>query len=184
MLRPRFLSAALFIALCVLIAAALNKRNEEMIVGGARAIDGDSLVVLGREMRLKGLDAPEARQLCSLAGQSIPCGRQAMQALQRWLARGPVTCIGHETDRYGRLLVTCRVNGADIGADLVRNGAAVAGVANSSGPRITAAGCAMKSRRTKPHNCRKNHALDQHEPDMIPLYEMAFHPAEICNAPV
>jgi endonuclease YncB( thermonuclease family) len=126
MFRPRFLSAALFIALCVLIAAALNKRNEEMIVGGARAIDGDSLVVLGREMRLKGLDAPEARQLCSLAGQSIPCGRQAMQALQRWLARGPVTCIGHETDRYGRLLVTCRVNGADIGADLVRNGAAVA----------------------------------------------------------
>ncbi|MGL5447721.1 MAG: thermonuclease family protein [Rhabdaerophilum sp.] len=125
MFRTRFLSAAAFIALCVLIVAALNKRNEEMIVGGARAIDGDSLVVQGREMRLKGLDAPEARQLCSLAGQSVPCGRQAIQALQRWLARGPVSCIGHETDRYGRLLVICRVNGADIGADLVRNGIAV-----------------------------------------------------------
>lgn len=126
MFRLRFVSAAVFIALCVLLAAALNKHNEEMIVGGARALDGDSLVVQGREMRLKGLDAPEARQLCSLAGQSVPCGRQAMQALQRWLARGPVSCIGHETDRYGRLLVTCRVNGADIGADLVRNGIAVA----------------------------------------------------------
>jgi endonuclease YncB( thermonuclease family) len=125
MFRPRFLSAAAFIALCVLLAAALQKRNEEMIVGGARALDGDSLVVQGREMRLKGLDAPEARQLCTLAGQSVPCGRQAMQGLQRWLARGPVSCIGHETDRYGRLLVLCRVNGADIGADLVRNGLAV-----------------------------------------------------------
>lgn len=125
MFRPRFVSAALFITLCVLIAAALNKRNEEMIVGGARAMDGDSLVVQGREMRIKGIDAPEARQLCSLAGQSVPCGKQAMQALQRWLARGPVTCIGHETDRYGRLLVTCRVNGADIGADLVRSGVAL-----------------------------------------------------------
>jgi endonuclease YncB( thermonuclease family) len=125
MLRPRFLSAAAFIALCVLIAAALNKRNEEMIVGGARAIDGDSLIVQGRPMRLRGLDAPEARQLCTLAGQSMACGREAMRALQRWLARGPVSCIGHETDRYGRLLVTCRVNGADIGADLVRNGFAV-----------------------------------------------------------
>lgn len=125
MFRPRFLSAAAFIAFCVLIAAALNKRNEEMIIGGARAIDGDSLVVQGREMRLKGLDAPEARQLCTLGGQSVACGREATQALRRWLARGPVSCIGHETDRYGRLLVTCRVNGADIGADLVRNGLAV-----------------------------------------------------------
>jgi endonuclease YncB( thermonuclease family) len=34
-------------------------------------------------------------------------------------------CVGRETDRYGRLLVICRVNGTDIGADLVRNGHAV-----------------------------------------------------------
>ncbi|MCU0817857.1 MAG: thermonuclease family protein [Beijerinckiaceae bacterium] len=125
MFRPRFLSAAVFIAACVLLAAALNRKAEEMVVGAARAIDGDSLVVNGREMRLEGIDAPEARQLCNLAGQSIPCGRQATQALQRWLARGPAACTGHENDRYGRLLVICRVNGTDINADLVRNGFAV-----------------------------------------------------------
>ncbi|PPD16680.1 MAG: exopolysaccharide biosynthesis protein [Methylobacterium sp.] len=125
MFRPRFLSAALFIAIAVLIAAALNRQPEQMVVGAARAIDGDSLVVEGREMRLAGIDAPEARQLCHLAGQSIPCGRQATQALQRWLSRGPVACTGHENDPYGRLLVICRVNGADINADLVRNGFAV-----------------------------------------------------------
>ena len=123
--RPRFLSAALFIAVAVLVAASLNRKPEEMVLGAARAIDGDSLVVEGREMRLLGIDAPEARQLCNLAGQSIPCGRQAMQALQRWLARGPAACTGNETDQYGRLLVICRVNGTDINADLVRNGFAV-----------------------------------------------------------
>jgi endonuclease YncB( thermonuclease family) len=125
MLRPRFLSAALFIAVSVLLAAALNRKPEEMVLGVARALDGDSLVVAGREMRLQGIDAPELRQLCHLGGQSVPCGKQAMQALQRWLARGPVACTGTETDPYDRLLVVCRVNGADINADLVRNGFAV-----------------------------------------------------------
>ena len=54
MFRPRFLSAALFIAACVMFAAALNRKAEEMVVGSARALDGDSLVVEGREMRLQG----------------------------------------------------------------------------------------------------------------------------------
>ncbi len=125
MLRPRFFSAAVFIAACVLLASALNRKAEETILGTARAVDGDSLVVNGREMRLQGIDAPESRQVCNLAGQSMPCGRQALQALQRWLSRGPVSCTGHENDRYGRLLVICRVNGTDINADLVRNGFAV-----------------------------------------------------------
>lgn len=125
MFRPRFLSAALFIAACVMFAAALNRKAEEMVVGSARALDGDSLVVEGREMRLQGIDAPESRQLCNLGGQSVPCGRHATQALQRWLMRGPVACTGHEIDRFGRLLVTCRVHGTDINADLVRNGFAV-----------------------------------------------------------
>lgn len=125
MRRPRFLPAALFIAISVLVAAMLNRASEEMVVGSARALDGDSLVVEGREMRLQGIDAPESRQTCNLAGQTVPCGRQATQALQRWLARGPVMCTGHETDQYARLLVLCRVNGTDINADLVRNGFAV-----------------------------------------------------------
>lgn len=123
--RPRFFPAALLIAALVLISAILSRMPEEMITGPARAKDGDSLVINGREMRLKGVDAPEFRQTCEIAGQSIACGRQAQQALQRWLNRAPPTCTGSEIDRYGRLLVNCRVNGVDIGADLVRNGLAV-----------------------------------------------------------
>jgi endonuclease YncB( thermonuclease family) len=125
MFRPRFLSAAAIIALAVMVAALFNRQSDELVTGKARAIDGDSLVVEGREMRLKGIDAPEAQQTCHLAGQTMPCGRQASAALQRWLNRGVVLCTGNETDRYGRLLVVCRVNGTDINADLVRNGFAV-----------------------------------------------------------
>lgn len=125
MFRPRYFPAAAFLAFCVLVVAMLSKPSEEALTGVARAIDGDSVVLNGREMRLKGIDAPEFRQTCTVSGQDIACGRQAGQALARWFTRGLATCTGHETDRYGRLLVTCRVNGVDIGADLVRNGIAV-----------------------------------------------------------
>lgn len=125
MLRPRFTIAAAIIALSLLVLAIIGREPDEMLIGAAHALDGDSLVVNGREMRLKGLDAPESRQTCEVAGKETPCGRQATAALKRWLSRGPVTCIGNEIDRYRRLLVVCRVNGQDIGADLVRNGFAV-----------------------------------------------------------
>lgn len=125
MLRSRFTLAAAIIALCVLIFGVFDRVPEEAVTGAARAIDGDSLVINGREMRLKGLDAPESRQTCEIDGRETPCGRQATLALRRWLQRAPPTCTGSEIDRYGRLLVTCRVSGQDIGADLVRNGLAV-----------------------------------------------------------
>ena len=125
MRRPRYLSAGIIIVLLVLLAAMLNRKPDEVVTGAARAIDGDSLVVGAREMRLRGIDAPEARQTCVISGQIMPCGRQATAALQAWLRRGLASCTGNEIDRYGRLLVICRVNGADIGADLVRNGYAV-----------------------------------------------------------
>jgi endonuclease YncB( thermonuclease family) len=122
---PRFTSAALVIVFSVLVLAVLNRVPDELVAGAAHAIDGDSLVVGGREMRLKGMDAPESRQTCEIDGRSVPCGRQATIALRRWLARGPVTCTGNEIDRYRRLLVVCRVQGQDIGQDMVRQGIAV-----------------------------------------------------------
>lgn len=122
---PRFLAATLTIVFLVMVAMFLNREPELALTGVARALDGDSLIVEGRELRLKGIDAPEARQTCKQGQREIPCGRQATLALTRWLARGTPVCVGRETDRYGRLLVICRVNGTDIGADLVRNGHAV-----------------------------------------------------------
>jgi endonuclease YncB( thermonuclease family) len=121
----RSLFAMAIIALGVLIAAMLNRKPEEMITGAARVIDGDSLVINGREMRIRGIDAPEARQTCTVSGKPVNCGREAAAALRRWIARGPAACSGNEIDRYGRLLVVCRINGTDIGADLVRNGFAL-----------------------------------------------------------
>ncbi|HRK25599.1 MAG TPA: thermonuclease family protein [Beijerinckiaceae bacterium] len=94
--------------------------------GRAEAVDGDSLRMNGEEMRLLGIDAPEFSQTCKRGGQDWKCGREAAQHLRRLLARAPVTCIGHERDRYNRLLVTCRSLGVDLGAAQVKAGMAIA----------------------------------------------------------
>lgn len=94
--------------------------------GGIRVIDGDSLVVAGREIRLLGIDAPERDQDCRDAdGESWPCGRAAQAALAR-LAGSELDCESRSQDRYLRAVARCR-NAADedIGAALVRAGWAV-----------------------------------------------------------
>jgi endonuclease YncB( thermonuclease family) len=125
MFRSRFVSAAAFLSFSVLLLAFLSRAPEEAITGPAHAIDGDSIVVNGEEMRIKGMDAPEYRQTCREGEQEMPCGQRATAAMKRWLTRGPVYCYGAERDRYNRRLVLCRVNGVDIGRDLVINGLAV-----------------------------------------------------------
>jgi endonuclease YncB( thermonuclease family) len=95
------------------------------VTGVAEAIDGDSLRISGVELRLKGIDAPELMQICTVSGQEVPCGRESRLALRRLLSTGLATCIGSEHDRYGRLLVECRVRGIDVNAAMVRDGRAV-----------------------------------------------------------
>ena len=100
--------------------------DARVLVGAAEAIDGDSLRLLGEELRLDGLDAPEFRQSCrNRAGGEVACGRQARHALVAMLALGPVTCSISRADRYGRGLARCALGGADLGAALVRQGNAV-----------------------------------------------------------
>jgi endonuclease YncB( thermonuclease family) len=96
------------------------------LTGTATAIDGDSIRISGKEMRLRGIDAPEGRQDCTRDGRSWPCGREAAAALRDYLRRGNVTCRIDRTDQYGRGLAVCRAGGVDINAALVAQGHAVA----------------------------------------------------------
>lgn len=98
-------------------------------------IDGDSLSVRQGEarttIRLTGMDAVEYRQDCTRDGQnSWPCGREARSALERLAGRGPLHCQLGAKDRHGRTLGACRTrplpDGIDLGAEMVRQGWAVA----------------------------------------------------------
>jgi endonuclease YncB( thermonuclease family) len=110
------------------IAAAgwFARRESANIVGEARVIDGDSLVVAGVEIRLYGIDAPEYRQYCSRRGRPWACGVDATRTLRTLIANRPVACRAREEDRYGRTVASCSVDGSDLGAAMVAGGHAVA----------------------------------------------------------
>lgn len=96
------------------------------ISGLARLIDGDSLWVGIYEVRLKGIDAPEARQTCQRSGAVWDCGGAARSALSRMIGWQMVSCDVSERDIYRRLLANCRAGGQDLNAGMVAEGMAVA----------------------------------------------------------
>lgn len=98
----------------------------ETIAGAARIVDGDSLFVEGREVRLAGIDAPELAQECRRDGREWPCGRVARQELAMSIRGNPLVCRVRELDRYGRALARCEAGGEDIGRAMVRSGFALA----------------------------------------------------------
>lgn len=120
-----FLRAVLVTVVAGLVVAALDWGARETLEARARVVDGDTLVLGGREVRLAGIDAPEYRQSCDRAGIAWPCGAEAAAALRRLVGAGPVRCEGRRNDRYGRLLARCAA-AEDLGARLVREGLAIA----------------------------------------------------------
>jgi endonuclease YncB( thermonuclease family) len=119
-------SAGIWLAALMVLGLALAYRPVGRgVQGGSHVIDGDSLRVQGVEIRLKGVDAPEMRQVCSRAGQAYRCGEVARRALEARIGDRPLVCRIEGRDRYARSLARCRVDGQDLGAWLVREGLAV-----------------------------------------------------------
>lgn len=132
-----------------------------LLTGAAHAIDGDSLRLLGEELRLEGIDAPEYRQSCrDAAGRPVDCGRAARQALQGLLAGGLVTCEIDKADRYGRGLARCRKGETDINAAMVLAGQAVSyGGYRAEEERARAAGRGLWALSfERPETWRRSHA--------------------------
>lgn len=99
---------------------------EQVAIGRASVVDGDTIELHGERIRLAAIDAPEARQTCERAGTSWPCGRRAAFALADFVGARTVTCRWRERDRYRRPVATCEVAGADLGSWLVEQGWALA----------------------------------------------------------
>jgi endonuclease YncB( thermonuclease family) len=84
-------------------------------------VDGDTLRIGRESIRLQGIDAPELRQTCADGWHAGDAARRALAGL---VAAGAPQCERVTTDRYGRTVAICRVNGEDIGAAMVRRGMA------------------------------------------------------------
>lgn len=104
-----------FLAGLILVGTAAALAIPDTISGPARVIDGDTLEIDSKRIRLFGIDAPERSQ---------PQGPAATAYLQR-LLHAPVTCHPKSTDKYGRIVAQCFALGRDVGGLMVASGHAV-----------------------------------------------------------
>lgn len=92
-----------------------------------RVLDGETLVLGDRVVRLSGIHAPARGDACRVAaGTAFDCGAAAAAALARLVAGQDMSCriTGH--DDFGRGLGECNATGADVSSAMVRGGYAVA----------------------------------------------------------
>jgi endonuclease YncB( thermonuclease family) len=114
------------------------------VIGSARVVDGDTIVINEVRIRLEGIDAPESTQAC---GKSSPdpvspmpfgppnmlgkpdrpsnqwaCGLAATRHLAHMIGHAEVRCDDLGPDKYGRTLGRCFVGTLNLNAAMVRDG--------------------------------------------------------------
>lgn len=116
------------LALLSLVATMLTTgARADVLEGAALALSGDTIKLQSEEVRLLGIDAPEAAQTCwDAAGQVWPCGEEAAAALSDKIAGATVACKGMRRDREQRLIAVCRIGEENLNAWLVTAGWALA----------------------------------------------------------
>jgi len=118
--RPRYVLAAL----AVLLPLAAHASE---LTGPAKIVDGDTIDVVGKRIRLFGIDAPEAKQTCRDGSNVVYlCGQAAAKALREVVRGKDVRCEPRDVDRYRRVVAVCWAGGTNINERMVRDGWAVA----------------------------------------------------------
>ncbi len=108
------------------------------IYGLPKIIDGDTVHINTKKIRLEGIDAPETKQQCkkpflkisAIIGfefnKNYSCGVIAKKKLIEKIDNSKIKCISSSRDRYKRFLATCYKDKINLNKWMVRNGFAVA----------------------------------------------------------
>ena len=118
----------IFTALFALLAVVeANPISAQELVGRPHIIDGDTIRIDDRRIRLHGIDAPEAKQTCEKQDGSVyRCGDMATFALAALIEEHWVTCRQTDNDRYGRIVAICFTGPVNLNAEMVKSGWALA----------------------------------------------------------
>ncbi|MBY0380746.1 MAG: thermonuclease family protein [Xanthobacteraceae bacterium] len=121
-------SAALLIALYGALGYYLYETSSGAVAthveGIVTVVDGDTLVITGKRLRLVDIDAPELDQTCGEDRSKIwLCGESSAEAMRKHLAGQVISCNVRGYDRHHRLLGLCSLpDGSDINSWAVREG--------------------------------------------------------------
>ena len=120
------MTVGVVLTLGVPVSATEVLRRDAEIIGVASVIDGDTLEIHDRRIRLDGIDAPESAQLCLREGRKERCGQRSALFLADLIGQGTVRCVPHDVDRYGRDIATCWLGDVNLNERMVAVGQAVA----------------------------------------------------------
>jgi endonuclease YncB( thermonuclease family) len=97
------------------------------IMGVPHIISGDAVNFGKTRVRLSAVSAPGLEQLClDASGAHSPCGLTVRDELAKHVGSKSWTCQASRTDRFGRSVAKCTVDGEDIAKWLARSGWALA----------------------------------------------------------
>lgn len=98
----------------------------EKFSGKAYVLDGDSIRVSRKEVRLFGIDAPEYSQTCfNKKNMEYNCGLNSKEFLIKLIGGKKVNCLYAQKDKYDRFLAKCYLDNLSINEEIIKNGMAV-----------------------------------------------------------
>ena len=113
--------------LALLLLALPSLAHAADITGVPKIREGDQVQIGTTRIRLGGIDAPSTDQLClNTKGERWTCGVAARDELIKHAGGKSWTCHTRTTDRRGRTVARCEVDGEDIQKWLVSSGWALA----------------------------------------------------------
>ena len=96
------LSLILFSLFILFILSTHSISSEKIISGNAKVIDGDTIKINNKKIRLFGIDAPEKKQICKKKyinflifnfQKDYKCGEESALALLKKIGNMKVKCI-------------------------------------------------------------------------------------------
>jgi endonuclease YncB( thermonuclease family) len=121
--RPTFPDLLIgFVAIALWLTSAGPSYGAE-VSGEPRIVDGDTVEIGHIKIRFAGIDAPETDQVClDSKGEQWACGVSSRDELIKYSSGRSWDCDLVGTDKYGRSLGKCFVEGDDVSAWMVRSG--------------------------------------------------------------
>jgi len=113
----------------------VRSQNINKISGFAKVVDGDTIKINSKKIRLYGIDAPEKKQKCKKTYLTISfmsftkdymCGEVSTQKLIKKINKQKLNCNIIDVDRYKRLIGECFKRNINLNSWMVSNGYAVA----------------------------------------------------------
>ncbi|MBF0589538.1 MAG: thermonuclease family protein [Magnetococcales bacterium] len=115
------------VMLLLMLLLPLDLSAMEVIAGRVQEVlGGDSFRIGNRLIRLRDLEVWDRGQSCpDSEGKPFPCGEESVLFLKSLVEGKRLTCQLKHRDKQRRWIALCRVDGLDVGAQMVRMGHAV-----------------------------------------------------------